>query len=763
MVLQQSRWYILLAFLVIWAAFGPGYSGGARPHPAAAAPLDPDFGGLALPFVPNAGQSDPAVHFQAHALGGTLFFTPAEVVLSLPVDQAPAAATVRLQFEGANVAPKLVQTDPLPTVVNYLTGSDPSRWRTNIPTYAGLTYQALYDGIDLLYEGTETALKGTYVVAPGADPAQIRWRYEGVQQVRRDSASGDLIMTLPGTGREPLTLTEQVPIAWQEIEGRRMAVAVSYRLAADGTIGFATGAYDASQPLIIDPYLVYSALIGGLNDEEGRDIAVDGSGNVYLTGSTLSTDFPNAGPPQASYDGPPSGNFGDAFIAKLNPAGTALLYMTYLGGGGADVGDAITVDAQGNAHVTGMTESTDFPTTSSAFQEDMVAQNCSTPPCADAFVTKLNAAGNALLFSTFLGGSGEENISLLDPGTRDNTTGIAVDGSGNVYVTGVTFSTNFPTQNEAFDDGDGAFSDIFVSKLSANGQTLLYSSYLGGDGAEYGGDIVVGEMGQAYITGGTLADDFPRKDALQDASASPGIAEAIVARFDTTLSGNASLIYSSYLGGAAADFGFGIGLDSAGNIYVAGHTRSLNFPMQNAYQASNASAGQPNPLDGFVAKLNPAGSALLYSSYLGGSATDVIYGMDLDSQGIVYVTGTTNSDDFPSRDPWQAERNDFRDTFVSKLNPALSGDASLIYSTFFGSPLNDYSYGIAVDGESNAYITGLGSGVVVNDFPIRTEIGPHDTGSGLLVAKFGPPPAPELGFSVYLPIVIKTRSTEVPE
>lgn len=739
-----------------------------------------DHLGLPLIFVPNAGQNDPAIHFQAHPLGGTIFFTPAEVVLSLPGvgAQLPqphdGAAIVRLRFEAANPMPEITAANRLPSLVNYFVGADAARWRANLPTYEGIVYQQLYDGIDLHYEGTSQALKGTYWVAPGADPNSIRWHYEGIERADIDPVSGDLILTLPGQGdSEPLTLVEKAPIAWQTIYNRRLPVEIHYTLTTETdqprpdssqsiSLGFSLGSYNPAYPLIIDPYLVYSALIGGSGFDEGRDIAVDSAGNVYLTGTTLSTNFPSAAAPQNTYGGSNNNNFGDAFIAKLNPAGNALVYMTYLGGNGADIGDAISVDSLGNAYVTGLTESNNFPTTAGAYQQNRVAQNCTTPPCADAFVTKLNAAGNTLAFSTYLGGGGEENISMLDAGTRDNTTGIAIDGNSNVYVTGVTFSTNFPTQNQVFNDGDGAFSDIFLSKLSANGQSLLYSTYLGGNGAEYGGDVAVDNAGNAYLTGASLANDFPRRNALQNSVST--IPDAIVAKINTTQSGDASWVFSTYLGANGADYGFGIGLNpTTGNIYVAGYTTSLNLPTVNAYRATNTSAGDAIPQDAFLTVLNPAGSARLYSTYLGGSDNDVAYGMDLDPQGNVYLTGTTNSDDFPSRAPWQATRSDFRDTFVVKLNPSQNGDASLVYSTFFGSPLNDYSYGIAVDGQGDAYITGYGSGAADDEFPIHTTIGPNGSGNGILVAKFGPPPAAPADKFIYLPLIIANNEPDIPE
>ena len=721
------------------------------------APAAPAANRLTLPlaFVANGGQGETAVHAQAQLPNGVLSFSPTAVTLSVPQGNEAEPTQVRLHFAGANATPEINLAQQLPGVVNYIIGDDPTQWKTQLPTYGSLVYRQLYNGIDLHYEGDTRALKGTYHVAPGVDTAVIRWSYDGIARVQLDSHSGDLLLTLPGTANaEPITLVEEAPIAWQVVNGQRTPVEIHYTLQETGggqtaatSLGFALGAYDPAYALIIDPSLVYSALIGGGGFEEGRDIAVDNDGNVYLTGSTLSPDFPNAGAPQDTYGGTTGGNFGDAFIAKLNPAGDTLLYMTYLGGSGADIGDAITVDAQGNVYVTGMTESTNFPTTSSAYQETRPLPTCSTVPCADAFVTKLNAVGNALVFSTYLGGGGEENISMLDAGTRDNTTGIALDSSLNVYVTGVTFSTDFPTQNQAFSDGDGAFSDIFLAKLSVDGQNLLYGSYLGGSGAEYGGDVTVNAAGVATLTGATLSSNFPTKDALQGSRGAD--ADAIIAQFDTTESGNSSLVFSTYLGGDGSDYGFGIGQDSSG-IYVAGHTTSLNLPVVNGYQMTNASAGNPVPRDAFLVKLNPAGSVQLYGTYLGGTASDVAYGLDVDGAGNVYLTGTTSSSNFPVREsvePW----TDFNDVYVAKFDPTQSGDASLIYSTLFGSPLNEYSYGIAVDGQGSAYIVGYGSGAADDEFPIHTTIGANGSGNGVLVAKFGSPPLP---YSVYLPFIV---------
>jgi hypothetical protein len=513
---------------------------------------------------------------------------------------------------------------------------------------------------------------------------------------------------------------------------------VRYELDGDGLVSFALGSYDAAHPLTIDPYLLYSAFIGGGDADEGRDIAVDALGNVYVTGSTRSLNFPNAGPPQAAYAGPAGpGNFGDAFIMKLNPAGTALVYMTYLGGSLQDIGDAITVDADGNAYVTGVTESTNFPT-KSALQPTPGGNSCSVQPCSDAFVAKLNPAGNALVFSTYLGGNRDENNGLLDAGTRHMALGIAVDSARNVYVTGLTDSPNFPTKNPAFTDADGAFSDIFVAKIRPDGAALLYGSYLGGGGGDFSGDIVADNTGSAYIVGATLSNTFPTKNPLQGQTASSGVADVVVAKFDTTKIGAASLIYSSYLGGGDADYGFGIAIDGDGNIYLAGHTTSLNFPVKNAFQASNANPTDSIPQDAFLAKLNPAGSQLLYSSYLGGTGDDVGYGLDIDLSGAIYVTGQTSSDNFPVKGAWQPARADFVDVFVARLDPTKIGAASLIYSSYLGGNDSENSYGIAVDSARNAYVTGTTGPVALYEFPTTASIGSNGSTAGIFVIKFSP-------------------------
>jgi hypothetical protein len=640
---------------------------------------------------------------------------------------------VRLVFEGASPQGVLHPGERLAGVANYLLGNDPAHWRTGVPTYGSVLYAGLYAGVDLRYEGSASSLKGTYTVAPGVDPGVIRWRYSGAGSVAIDDR-GNLVI-----GAAEWTVRESAPVAWQEIDGRQVPVTVSYRLLGDGSTGFAVGAYDQTRPLVIDPYLVYSTLVGGGEADEGWAIAVDGAGNTYLTGTTLSNDFPGSGPPQVGYGGEHGGNFGDAFIMKLARHGDALVYMTYLGGSASENAAAIAVDGAGNAYITGVTWSDDFPTVN-ALQASRGADSCSSPPCSDAFVSKLNSAGDALVFSTYLGGDREENGGLVDVGTRSSGLGIDVDTARNVYVTGRTFSTDFPVVNAVYPNLTG-LTDIFVSKLRPDGRALLYSTYLGGSGADYSGDIAADDAGNAFVTGATLSSNFPVVGGFQDETGSSGVADAVVVKINTNAVGSGAVVFSTYLGGDGVDYGFGIEVDGDGDIYVGGHTTSTDFPTVNAFQDTNvaAEAGDPIPRMAFAARILASGSALAYSTYLGGSADDVCYDIDINGSGHIFLAGRTSSDDLPVREAWQARRGaSSSDALVARIDPFQTDDASLMYCTYAGGTGTDFAYGIAVDGDDNAYVTGVTSGITAEGFPIGTVIGPNGTGKGVLVLKLGP-------------------------
>ncbi len=355
-----------------------------------AAPLA-TYDQIPMSFEVNQGQTDAQVQYLAHGAGYTLFLTPDEAVLSLGATTAGAAqpspgAVLRMQLVGADATPQLVGQDQLPGTSNYITGNNPSQWVTSVPNFARVEEPGVYPGVDLVYYGNQQQLEYDFTVAPGADPDVIRLAFSGAESMALD-AQGDLVLhTAAGD------VVEHAPVLYQEIGGARQAVSGHYVLESGGQVGFAVGNYDSSQPLVIDPTLVYSTLLGGDGDDQGNAIAVDQDGNVYITGYTDSDNFPETG------DGVP-GNLGsqNIFVSELNAAGTALVYSTYVGADGTSEANGIAVDSAGDAYITGSTDSDDFPTTAGAFQTESNGDG------GNAFVAKLNPTGSALVYSTYLG------------------------------------------------------------------------------------------------------------------------------------------------------------------------------------------------------------------------------------------------------------------------------------------------------------------------------------------------------------------------
>ena len=698
----MPRYGFTLAGLL--ALFVPGH---LLPGPAAPPrPRIENLNKLPLAFERNQGQTSSQVKFLARGQGYTLFLTSGEAVLALH-NASPKSGVLRMKLLGANPASDVSGMDEMPGKSNYFIGNDAKKWHTNVPMYAKVKYKGIYSGIDLVYYGNQRQLEYDFVVAPGADPRRIHLGVRGARKISRGE-DGDLVLAM-----DEGEIRWHKPVVYQEKGGARQEIGAHYVIKGKNRVGFEVAGYDLRRPLFIDP-LIYSTYLGGSGADYGFGIAVDGSGNAYITGTTSSTDFPTMNPLQPAY----GGGLYDAFVAKLNPAGSALVYSTYLGGSGGDYGSGIAVDSSGTAYVTGQTYSTDFPT--------MNPLQPAYGGGGDAFVAKLNPAGSALVYSTYLGGS------ALDFGA-----GIAVDSLGNAYVTGGTNSANFPTMNPLQPVFGGG--DAFVAKLNPSGSALVYSTYLGGSGGAYGSGIAVDGSGNAYVTGNT-STDFPTMNALQPAYGG-GLYDAFVAKLNPA---GSALVYSTYLGGSGDDVGIGIAVDSSGSAYVTGATDSTDFPTMNPLQPSNAGGGD----DAFVAKLNPAGSALVYSTYLGGSGDDVGIGIAVDSSGNAYVTGWTYSTDFPTMNPLQPANGDggcCGDGFVAKLNSAGS---ALVYSTYLGGSGTDSGRGIAVDSLGAAYVTGQTSST---DFPTMNPLQPANAGGGddVFVAKIANGPAlapPNLSF-----------------
>jgi hypothetical protein len=648
-------------------------------------------GSGSLVFVPNAGQSDPAVRFQAAGRAASLFFAADEVVVALPGDRPDAAARLlRVRFDGAGPR-SLDGAARLPGVVNFLLGDDPAGWRTGLPAYGAVVYRELYGGIDLHYDGAGGQLESTFDVTPGADPGRIRWRYTGAESVRLD-ARGDLEIRLPG---EPAAaVRERAPQAWQERAGQRVPVSASFDVAPDGTVGFALGAYDRSLALTIDPVIVFSTYLGGSIADQPWGLALDPQGNAYIAGYTASSNFPTLNAYQ-----PNSGGQGDAFVSKFGPNG-ALIYSTYLGGNYIDYALAIAVDAQGSAYVVGWTGSSDFPVVN--------AYEPSYQGGWDGFVTKLAPSGQSLVYSTYLGGSG-----------ADNGAAIAVDAGGGAYVAGETQSTDFPLAN-AFQSQLGGSQDAFVTRLAPAGNALVYSSYLGGAfGGERGQGIAVNQAGEAHVTGFTTAGDFPTVNPFQGNLR--GTWDVFVTKFSSA--GN-TLVYSTFLGGddeEYVDIGQAIAVDAAGTAYVTGFTGSYFFPTLNAYQPFYG--GQ---VDVFASKFDGAGQ-LLYSTFLGGDNSETGNAIAVDGAGRFYVAGLTISRNFPVVDPLQLSLRGFEDLFLTQFS---ADGATVSFSTYLGGGVSgreEYgATGVAVDSLGTIYVGGMSS---TTDFPVVNAYQPGNMGS----------------------------------
>jgi hypothetical protein len=547
--------------LVLTLAAGAGLSSARAATPAHAPPA-----GLPFFFEANCGQASPQAQFVAHSRSGTFLFGPAEVVVLQAAAQPGAGIRDRVaerrrhrqteiralsfQFVGGNPQAAMTGLDPLSGKINYILGADPASWRTEVPAFDRVRVVGVYPGVDLVYYGNERKLEYDLTVAPGADPGGILLRITGADRLEVD-ARGDLVLNA-GTAQ----LRQHKPILHQVIGGARKEVTGGYRLKDPQTVAFEVGRYDPRWPLVIDPVLSYASYFGGSGYDAGWGVALDGAGNVYMAGETLSANLPTTpGVFQPRYAGDFTGYGGDAFVAKFDNTCSNLIYLTYLGGSGYDAALGIAVDADGSAYVTGVTDSTDFPLKSPirpALTGTPDPNNNNLRPF-DAFVTKLNPSGSALVYSTYVGGD-----------TDDEGIAIAVDSAGSAYITGFTDSINFPAVNALQPNLAGDW-DAFVAKLSPAGTNFVYSTYLGGTGLDEGYGIAVDANGNAYVTGVTDSTDFPTTNAIQ-----PWPGGGYDAFVTVIASNGLSLVRSTYLGGVDDDAGYGIALDAAGNAYVVG-------------------------------------------------------------------------------------------------------------------------------------------------------------------------------------------------
>ncbi len=650
------------------------------------------LGRLPLRFEANRGQFEGGARFVARGIRYGMALTDSGAVLSM--SSAPdRSASILMRLVGSDPNAPIEGSDPLPGLTHYYRGQDPNAWQTNVRAFERVRQTGVYDGIDLVYYGNQGRLEYDFTVAPGHDPAAIRLRVEGATRVEIDE-SGDLLLHVPGG--EPVR--QQKPISYQVIADTRHEVDSRYVRHANGDIGFEVGDYDRGEPLTIDPVIIYSTYFGGTSEETIFDIALDPAGNIYVTGRTEDqVGFPTT--PGALQPTKPGASLTtDAFVSKFNPTGTALVYSTFLGGTGNDntsvfAGD-IAVDAAGNAYVTGDTRSSDFPHTPDA-ADGAFGGGLGNPPPPDAFYVKLGPAG-ALLYGTFIGGS-----------DIDYATGIAVDAAGAVYVTGTTRSDaaeGFPQTGNAYSATLNG-QDAFLRKFDANG-VPLYSTYIGGSSGENtdlrSGGIAVDNQGRAYIIGDTQSTNFPLVNGRQITNGG-GNADVFLAAIDTTLSGAASLVYSTYLGATGNDLANGIAFAGAGQVVIVGEA-DAGFPILNALTPNFVGGNS----DAFITKIDTtqAGAAsLVYSTFFGGADYDIAWDVAVDPQGAVHIVGETrsNATTFPLVNP--VRTNFFGiEPFVAKFNPAVT---AVVYSSYYGSESNaKFAGAVAANAVGDTFLAG---------------------------------------------------------
>ncbi len=666
------------------------------------------YGRLPLGFQPNVGQTAAPVRFLSQGSGYNVFLTSDEAVLSLrrhnktvrrggieavepDTLRAEDRLVLRYSLDGArkNVSP--VAVDRLPGVTNHLLGRSPDTWKTNVSRYGRVRYPQVYPGIDLDFYGNQRRLEYDFRVGPGSDPSQIALRITGASRFELAKDGGLLIHTANGHVRQ------ERPVSFQVRAGKQIPVASKYLLGKDGAVRFALGKYDKQLPLVIDPVLCWSTFLGGSDIDQGNDIALDEFGCVYVTGSTLSPDFPFV---DGSYQINPQG-LTDAFIVKMNNDGDQYVYATFIGGTGHDTGQGIGLDPDRNVYITGSTSSRDFPI-QGEFGADPVQPDYHGGE-SDAFILKLSANGAGIVYSTYYGGLGGKF------GTEIGYD-IAVDGAGNAYICGVTSSPTWRLKNNVLDTQLRGPTDGFVVRLDTIGRldisTLLGAGakpYMGdtdyGDGIDVCYGIDIDPQGNIYVTGCTGSKNFPAYTVtFQRVNRSVGnnTQDAFACKI---IAGGKQFGYSTYLGGNASDCALDIDVDPAGNAYITGVTRSTNFPVKNALWGSNQGYD-----DAFVVKFNNVGSDLVFGTYLGGSKNDEGHGIAVALDGSVYVTGGTQSEDFPMARPLRGIFGGLYDCFVAKLSP---DGRRLVYACYFGSNDQDFGNAIVVDNAGNAYVTGF--------------------------------------------------------
>lgn len=675
------------------------------------------FDALPVAFEANHGQIDPQVKYMARGNGYTLFLTGNEAVLAVRSSSGKPAspiagrfglrtraasasgpektAAIRLQTVGGNSHPLISAGNQVPGTINYYRGNDRSKWVEGVKQYSAVTYHEVYPGVNLAFHGEQRQLEFDFIVSPGASTAPIELGFQGAKKITTDAAGNLVLSSTAGD------VVLHKPVAYQEKDGKRELIDATFKTTSRKEVAFAVGPYDHTRELVIDPSVSYASYLGGSAEDDAFAIAVDGAGNAYVTGQTISPTF----------GGKPAGGNFDVFVTEFNATGSSLVYTDIFSGSGDCSGNAIVVDGSGNAYVGG-SATAGFPVT--------IGQTTFAGGVLDGFALKLTATSGALSFGTYLGGSG-----------RDIVNGIAVDGSGNIYAAGDTFSTNFPLKNAIQSTNNGGTTDLaFVTEIAAGGATLTYSTYLGGSSANLATAIALDTSNNAYVAGLTESTDFPVTSGVVQ-SAAGGDQDGFVTEVK---SDGSAWVYSTYLGGSGTETPLGIAVDAAGEAYVTGSTTSPNFPTVNAVQTSLGGSSATNI---FVSKLNAGATALLFSTYYGGNLDDVGTAISLDAFADAYVTGRTLSSNYPVSNSFQSSLSGTSDAVVTEF----SNTGFVVYSSFLGGTGTENGLagqdgqsavgGIAVDSTSNTYLAGV---TASTDFPVTTNA--YQTTYGMAVDAF---------------------------
>ena len=640
---------------------------------------------LPLVFESNQGQTDPRVRFIARSQGSSLFLLDdGGALLSLPGAGGETRHGVRMLLDGGEPLP-VSQGVGAHGTSRYYRGNDPARWLSGIPTWDRAHYAAVYPGIDLVYYANDRRLEFDFIVSPGADPAEILLRFEGLQ-----AKEGGKDLAVDGEGRLLLAtpageVTLEAPRVYQDIAGERRTVAGHYQLAEAGKVRFAVGEYDASRPLVIDPVLIFSSYIGGLAADSVEEAAVDSQGNMIVTGQTLSDDLPLVNPVLSVRPGQ-----WDFFVAKVSANGSQLVYCTYLGSSpspgeiGYDQVTGIAVDAAGNAYVSGLTEGANYPVLNAV-------QPVYGGGAIDLFLTKLSPTG-ALVYSTYLGGSHVEVSSGWPWGSN-----VAVTPDGKAYVTGGTNSADYPQVNGAqpqlaagncaFDGLTFPCGDMVLTVVSPAGDQILYSTFWGGPDDEAAGAVAVDSTGAAYLLAPGYHATTPLVNPFQPELAGNGDAFIMKIRPDGT-----QPVYATFLGGSSGEGVWDLKVDAEGGAYVLLQTSSTDLPVPYAIQPVNAGS------DWYLARINPRGTGIDYATYFGGPGFDVPRELAVDATGHVAITGYSLYAPFPVLKPLFPGNQD--DGFVVRIHPT---GPTLLYSTPMG---GGEGRGIAFGPRGDVYVGG---------------------------------------------------------